>query len=119
MGATATLRAALWALRASERAQRQLKRVDLEATIAALPRVPAVRADAERGVQAVLRRRHDTCLVRAIVRQAWDVAHGTPSELVIGVTAPGEFHAHAWIDGDVLPAGAAFTEIMRRPPVVP
>jgi hypothetical protein len=110
-----TLRAAIWTLRAAERSRRRLKRDQLDTVIAELPRVPRVPESAQRGVHAVLRRRDDTCLVRAIVRQAWDIGHGVPSQLVIGVTAPAAgMRAHAWIDGDAMPAGAPYTEITRR-----
>ena len=51
-------------------------------------------------MNAVLRRRGDTCLVRAIVAQTWEAAHGRRRDVIIGVTAPGEFRAHAWLDDE-------------------
>lgn len=65
----------------------------------------------------MVRARSEKCLVRSLVLQAWDVAHGRPRDLLIGVTAPGaEFRAHAWLDGDCPSASAGFEEITRRPP---
>lgn len=67
-------------------------------------------------MRAVLRRRSDTCLVRATVRQAWHAAHGVHRDLVIGVTAPGRgFQAHAWLDGDPPCHSEGFHELLRRP----
>lgn len=111
----ATLRAAWWTLRAARTARRELARGSLDGLV--LPPVPALRHPARAGVGAVLRRRSDTCLVRATVRQAWDAAHGHPRDLIIGVTAPGEgFMAHAWLEGDPPCQGEGFHELVRRPP---
>jgi hypothetical protein len=77
----------------------------------------------------MLRRVGETCLVNAIVLQAWEAAHGQRRDLVIGTTGPDGFHAHAWLDGDPivpasdpgldtsLPAGGVrtFSELVRRP----
>ena len=51
-----------------------------------------------------LRRVGESCLVNAIVLQAWETAHGRRRDLVVGVTGPDGFRAHAWLDGDPLPA---------------
>lgn len=68
----------------------------------------------------VLGLRRDTCLVRSAVLQEWDLVHGRPRDLVIGVTAPGPgFKAHAWLDGDPPAARAGFDEFTRRPPRTP
>jgi len=48
----------------------------------------------------VLRRRGESCLVKAIVLQAWEAAHGRRRDLIVGVTDPTEFRAHAWLEGD-------------------
>jgi hypothetical protein len=104
-----TLRAAWWTVRAARRAPRV-------GETRALPRVPAVGIEAERGVNAVLRRRSDTCLTRARVRQAWLAAHGVKRDLVIGVRSPGEdFEAHAWLDGDPPSVHSGYVELARRP----
>jgi len=67
-------------------------------------------------VYAVLRRGDYTCLEQALVRQAWDAAHGRPRELVIGVTSPsGGFGAHAWLDGDPARTAGDFVELLRHP----
>jgi len=109
----ATVRAALWTVRAARRAARQVRdgRIDPQ-----LPRPPRLPADAERGVVAVLWRRGDSCLVRATVRQAWYAGQGLPRDLVIGVTAPGAgFRAHAWLDGDSPCHDEGYRELLRRP----
>jgi hypothetical protein len=112
----ATLRAAWWAVRACRRVRPALAGDDLEVAARRLPPVPRLPDSAERGVSAVLRRRGEACLVSSIVRQAWDVAHGRPRDLVIGVTPPSAgFHAHAWLEGDPPPRDFDFAELARRP----
>jgi hypothetical protein len=109
-----TARAALWTLRASRAARRQADR-SLVAAVS-LPPVPDVPLEAERGVNAVLRRRRESCLTRASVRQAWFAAHGVSRDLVIGVTAPSsDFRAHAWLDGDPPCHDEGYHELLRRP----
>ena len=108
------LRAALWAWRAARGTRRLLKQRQVVEVVRALPEVPQLPDGATRGVSAVLRRRRDTCLVRSIVLQAWETAHGRERELVIGVEPSTRgFSAHAWLDGDTMPAGRRFTEISR------
>jgi hypothetical protein len=110
-----TLRSAWWTLRSARRVRRHLDRDGLEANLR-LPPVPPVSDEAGRGVYAVLRRRNDTCLVRSMVVQAWDAAHGRRRDLIVGVTAPNEnFEAHAWLDGDTPPEEAGLKELLRRP----
>ncbi len=110
----ANLRAAWWALRASRRTSRLLDQHGLEAALAP-PAPPPLPAAALRGVEAVLRRRDDTCLVRSIVRQSWLAAHGQPRDLIIGVSEPGEeFSAHAWLDGEPAHGDGPFHELLRR-----
>jgi hypothetical protein len=108
-----TLLAAAWTLRAAMSARRQLaagKMPPLD-----LPRVPGVPESAVWGVQAVLRPRLFTCLVRASVRQSWHAAHGQRRDLIIGVKAPGpDFEAHAWLDGDDPGPARDYHELMRR-----
>jgi transglutaminase superfamily protein len=113
-----TLRAAWWTLRAARRTRSMLARQPLESAMANLPEVPPLPDHAERGVRAVLHRRGDTCLIQAIVLQAWEAAHGRPRDLVIGVTSPrgGDFEAHAWVDGDFPCHDTGFSELLRRPP---
>jgi transglutaminase superfamily protein len=110
-----TLRAAWWSLRSARRARRRLDRDGLEAVVA-LPPVPSVPDEAGRGVHAVLRRTGDTCLVRSMVLQAWDAAHGRRRDLIVGTTAPSQgFEAHAWLEGDPPCAQQGFQELLRRP----
>jgi hypothetical protein len=111
-----TLRAAVWAYRASRRARRQLSSHPIDHALVGLPRVPSLPDDAEHGVAAVLAMRRESCLVRAVVRQAWEAAHDRPRELVIGV-APledGQLKAHAWLDGDPPQEDQDYRELLRR-----
>ena len=111
----ANLRAAWWALRSARRTRRTLDREGLEAALAP-PDPPPLPAAAERGVQAVLRRRGESCLVRSIVLQSWLAAHGEPRDLIVGVRRPGEeFGAHAWLDGEPPHGEGPFEELLRRP----
>jgi Transglutaminase-like superfamily len=109
-----TLRAAWWAVRALRTARRDLERHGLDGTHVAPP--PALPAAARRGVLAVLRRRPNSCLERALVLQRWEASHGAGADVVIGVPAPGAgFVAHAWLE--TMPDGPldAFHEILRLP----
>ena len=107
-----TLRAALWALRAERCVRRQLDVGGIESL--QVPPSPPVPAGAARGVAAVLRRRKETCLVRSAIWQEWHAAHGSPRDLIIGVTAPGpDFSAHAWLDGEAHSGSDGFMEISR------
>jgi Transglutaminase-like superfamily len=83
----------------AHRTRRLLAAEGLEAALAP-PAPPPLPADAERGVSAVLRRRGESCLVRSIVLQAWEAAHGRRRDLIVGVTDPAGFRAHAWLEGD-------------------
>ena len=79
---------------------------------------PNVPDAARRGVVAVLIRGSYTCLVRALVLQAWNQAHGRNRDLIIGVTRPSEgFKAHAWLEGDPPCHDEGFSELTRRAPV--
>jgi hypothetical protein len=110
----ATLRAAWWTWSAARSAARQLgRRKGIDEV--RLPEVPALPDSAGRGVAAVFRRRRHSCIVEALVWQTWHQAHGSPRDLIVGVTAPGdEFQAHAWLDGDPAPE-LRFHELLRRP----
>lgn len=55
-------------------------------------------------MRGALRRWRESCLVNAIVLQAWEAAHGRRRDLVVGVTGPNGFRAHAWLEGDPVPA---------------
>ena len=106
-----TLRAALWTLRATREAHRTSKRGITEARVTKPPHLPP---DAGRGVAAVLNRRDDTCLVRALVLQAWHASQGHERDIIIGVTAPSQgFRAHAWLDGDPKCHDEPFEELTR------
>jgi Transglutaminase-like superfamily len=109
------LRAAWWARGALSHARGALGRGELdEIVLAPPPRLPSA---AERGVQAVLRRRSATCLERSLVLQRWYAAHGQRRDVVIGVNgAPADFSAHAWLDGEQLPPDTEFDELVRVRP---
>ena len=106
-------RAAWWTTRALLRARRQLRRGGVDAL--ALPPPPTLPRDAQRGMQAVLRRVDQTCLERAAIRQVWHASHGEARDLVIGVTAPSRgFKAHAWLEGDDPGNLEGLQELTRR-----
>jgi hypothetical protein len=109
------LRAALWTVRALRTTRRDLRVQGLHgARVKPPPRLPA---GARPGVLAVLRRRPNTCLERALVLQRWEASHGAGADVVIGVPGPGEddFVAHAWLETMPDGAYARFHEIHRLP----
>lgn len=113
-----TLRALWWAERTARQVRRDLAGRGLDDLVITLP-PPLPRSD-RRWVAALLRIRRRTCLVRSAVLQAWDAAHETPRDLIIGVTAPSEgFKAHAWLEGDAASASLGYSELTRRPPPAP
>jgi Transglutaminase-like superfamily len=110
----AELRAAWWARRALPRVRRQLSAGRLrDIEVRPAPRLPA---EAQRGVDAVLRRLPSSCLERAIVLQRWHAAQGRSVDVIVGVTAPGDFRAHAWLDYEPEPAFPRFDELFRLAP---
>ena len=114
LSAPSSLRAATWALLALRRARRDLAARGLEGVwVASPPRLPA---SARVGVLAVVRRRPSTCLERALVLQRWEVDHGAPSDVIIGVRgASDNFQAHAWLEAMPDAGPHAFHEILRLP----
>ena len=115
MKGTASARAAWWAQRAARRVRRDLAADGLDRLTVLPP--PPLPHGCRRRVVVVMGMRRDTCLVRAAVLQAWDLHHGRPRDLIIGVTAPGPgFRAHAWLDGDPPAATDGLDEFTRRPP---
>jgi len=108
------LRGAAWAWFASVAVRRQLRTRRLEGV--RVPPPPRLAPGATRGVLAMLRRRRDTCLVQASIRQAWFAAQGEPRDLILGVTPPSAgFRAHAWLAGDAEDGAGDYTELSRRP----
>jgi Transglutaminase-like superfamily len=99
----ANLRAAWWTVQTARRTRQLLAARGLDAALGPPP-PPPLPIEAERGVRGALRRLRGTCLVNAIVLQAWEAAHGLRRDLVVGVTGPEGFRAHAWLQGDPLPA---------------
>jgi hypothetical protein len=109
------LRAAGWALLAVRSTRRQLAAGSFRDV--RVPEPPALPPSAGRGVHAVLRRLEPSCLERSLVLQRWLAAHGEPRTVVVGVSAPQDFSAHAWLEGEALPAGGpAYNEIARLAP---
>jgi Transglutaminase-like superfamily len=108
------LRAAWWALRALRHARQALpNRPVTDVRIDSPPSLPPAAA---RGVRAVLRRRHATCLERSLVLQAWEAAHDAPRAVVIGVSGSSrELAAHAWLEGEVDGETSAYQELFRVP----
>ncbi len=104
----ANLRAAWWAFRTASRTRRLLAARGLDAATAPPP-PPALPGEAGRGVRAALRRRRESCLVNSIVLQTWEAAHGCDRDLVIGITGPEDFRAHAWLEGDAHADDAGMT----------
>ena len=106
------IRAALWARRSIRQARRRLQAESVEHVTLPLP--PSLPPSAERGVWAVFRRAHPTCLEQAVVLQAWRARAGDVRDVVIGVRGNGDdFEAHAWLDGEPDPQAAEFLEIAR------
>lgn len=114
MNAVATLRTAIWTLRAADTARRQLRSRGLREL--RLPRAPAGPITAERGVWVGLRLSRASCLVAAVVRQRWHLAQGSPRAIVVGVIPPSEgFQAHAWLEGDPISQAQDYHELLRHP----
>ncbi len=63
----------------------------------------------------VLRRWRNSCLQRALILQAWYACHGIQRDVVVGVTSPESFLAHAWLEGEALCHDKPFQEILRLP----
>jgi hypothetical protein len=108
----ASVRAAVWTLRALASVRRELERGRLRDV--EVPEPPRLPDSAIRGVHGALRRRRSTCLERSFVLQRWHAAHGDVRDVVIGVTTPAEFGAHAWLDGETAEQGP-FVELSRIP----
>jgi hypothetical protein len=105
--------AAQWALRASWSVRRQLhSRSPIEVRV---PKPPGrLSEDAFRGVRYTLRQREALCLERSLVYQEWLAARGEYVDVVIGVSNPNDFKAHAWLDGWEPEAADEFAELVRR-----
>ena len=103
-----------WTLSGLRSVRRQLRNAPVNRVQVQPPRRRA--AVAERAVCWMLRQRRASCLERALVLQAWYSGQGVPREVVIGVTSPEHFQAHAWLDGDTKCHEARFAEILRLSP---
>jgi len=109
-----TLRAALWTARALRSVKRSLPNDGLRSTV---PAPPALPWRSTRGVYGVLVRQPNTCLERALVLQAWLLAHGHAHDVIVGVNeSVAEFAAHAWLDyEDGSSRSVGFVELTRVP----
>jgi hypothetical protein len=106
-----TLRAAWWTLRALHRTRIALRTRPIGDVIVDAP--PTLPDHAGRGVNAILRRVPNTCLERALVLQRWLSEHGVAKDVVVGVTGPRDFRAHAWLEGERV--DHEFQELTRMP----
>jgi hypothetical protein len=108
----ASWRAALWCVGALRDVRRGLAAGRVTDVHAKTP--PKLPARALSGVEGVLHRRPNTCLMRALVLQAWYRGQGEERDIVIGVTAPSSgFRAHAWIEGEPPCHDEHFSELTR------
>jgi hypothetical protein len=105
------IRAAWWGLRALREANRRLRTQPLDVVV--VPKPPRLPADAARALRPVLALGDQTCLAQSIVRQAWEMEHGSYRDLVIGISEDSsKFEAHAWLEGDDVEG--VWREIARR-----
>lgn len=109
----ARLRAFAWAARAGHTAHRALRRDGLNVTDE-VPHQAAAAASA-RWPELALRLTRRSCLERALVMQRWYAAAGADRDVIIGVTTPSEFQAHAWLEGEEPGGEITFRELLRRP----
>ena len=101
---------ATWAVRALHGLRRELRDGGLaDVRVCEAPE----RACAQRVLDAVLGFARATCLERSLIRQAWLRAQGRQVDVIIGVTAPNDFGAHAWVDGEEPASAVEFSEIRR------
>ncbi len=107
-------RAALWTVLSLSSIRRQLRQGRVDHV--RLRRPPSLPPTASRGIYGVLRRRRNSCLERALLLQVWYASQGHRRDVVIGVTSPQDFLAHAWLDGDARCHHESFHEILRLPP---
>lgn len=96
--ASAEIRATTWAIRAIVAAQQAVKSVPLTVQ---LPPAPQCGPLGYRAVSRTVGATRRTCLVSALVRQAYLRSNGVEVDVVIGVQRPeGSFGAHAWLQGE-------------------
>ncbi|WP_028065229.1 lasso peptide biosynthesis B2 protein [Solirubrobacter soli] len=109
-------RAGLWAWRALRSVRAQLRAGAMRDV--QVPAPPEVRGTAARAVRLVLARQEPSCLERALVLQRWLLATGEARDVVVGTrgSAQGTFEAHAWLEGETLPAGGRYVELTRLAP---
>ena len=107
-------RAGLWAWRAVRTVRAQLRAGAVRNV--RVPDPPRVRPRAARAVRIVLAREEPSCLERALVLQRWLLSQGIRKDVVIGTSGGMRkaFTAHAWIDGEPLPA--PYVEMTRLHP---
>jgi hypothetical protein len=106
------LRAAWWAILALRRLRGEIPDMGLEVQVTAPPELAP---EGLRGVEAVLRPLHATCLERSLILQRWLIAHGASHEVLIGVSgAADRVEAHAWLDCYDPPAQGEGFRVLTR-----
>jgi len=77
-----------------------------------------VQPEAIRAVRRVLARRRPSCLEQSLVLQRWLMAQGIARDVVVGTNGSptADFTAHAWLDGEPLPAEPRHVELLRLAP---
>ena len=109
----ATVRVMAWTWTGTRGLRDELRGEGIDA-VAAIAPSPAVDDRHRQTVSALLRLLGATCLVRAAILQRWDVDHGHPRDIVIGVARKDAgVAAHAWLAGEG--GGQGFVELYRRP----
>jgi hypothetical protein len=109
------LLAAAWAMLSIRIVKRRLRRDGIRA---ASPRAPKLPGKARLGVQAVISRLEPNCIERALILQAWLVAHGEHRDVIVGAPIKGmeSDTAHAWLEGTEQDNAAKYIELLRLPP---
>jgi hypothetical protein len=113
---TADARAALWAWRALRTARARLRHGEVRGV--RLPAPPPVNTSGARAVRLVLNVTRASCLERSLVLQRWLASHGVARDVIVGTeggTRSG-FTAHAWLEGETLPPGRSYVELIRLSP---
>jgi hypothetical protein len=109
-------RAGLWAWRALRSVRGQLRAGKMRDV--RVPAPPRVNPSGARAVRVVLARTEPSCLERALVLQRWLLDQGIERDVVVGTQGArrGGFEAHAWLEGEAMPAGRSYVELTRLSP---
>jgi Transglutaminase-like superfamily len=112
----ADARAAWWTWRTLRAARAQLRGGVVREIRLAPP--PPVAGSAARAVRVVLASQRPSCLERSLVLQRWLAGQGIHRDVVVGTegSAPSDFAAHAWLDGEPQPPERHYVELLRLSP---